>query len=353
MNRTDKDDTFLSLLSSQRSLLMQIQQENDVTQQATQQATPMHYPQQVSNIIPYVVSHYPPKFPGNPPSSIAGIPSHHHSNMSGFQLASNHPSDSHEHSFSNESLDEFSLEPTPFWMRRSSLASDSSNGFFGDLMPNRLIEKLSPINEQTHNSADEMTRIRASSPFDTGNHSSDSLQDMFKVPKPSHRRIRKREVSLKANRNQDFEPAARPSRIFDISNHSSDSLQDMLKEPKPRHRRIQKREVSSKVDRNHDSEPAARPRRKGTDKEEIQPTSYTDSKVQRFADALEKSAESQQEIHKWDRKMGLKRSHSKTMTMSMQSRKKLKYILKNLSAASKGSSLRMRMGSMSVAVNPT
>jgi hypothetical protein len=283
MNRTDNDDTFLSLLTSQRSLLMQIRQENDVTQQAT----PIHYPQQVSNRNPSVVSHYHPNFPGNPSTSIAGIPLRHHSNMRGFQPTSIHPSDSHEHSFSNELLDEFSLEPTPFWIRRSSLASDSSNGIFGDLMPNRIMEKLSPINEQTHESVDELTRIRASSPFDMGNHC--SLQDMVKEPKPRHRRIRKREISLKANRNQDLEPAARP-------------------------------------------------RRKGTDKEEIQPTSYTDIKVQRFADALEKSAVSQQEIHKWDRKMGLKRSHSKTMTMSMQSRKKLKYVLKNFSEASKGSS---------------
>lgn len=55
------------------------------------------------------------------------------------------------------------------------------------------------------------------------------------------------------------------------------------------------------------------------------------SDVQKFADALEKSANSQLDIHQWDRKMGLKRSHSKTMTQSMQSRKKLRGILCSIS----------------------
>jgi hypothetical protein len=47
-----------------------------------------------------------------------------------------------------------------------------------------------------------------------------------------------------------------------------------------------------------------------------------------FVVAMDKSVESQQDIHAWDRKMGLKRSHSKTMRLSMRSRKKLKAILK-------------------------
>jgi len=54
-----------------------------------------------------------------------------------------------------------------------------------------------------------------------------------------------------------------------------------------------------------------------------------DRKVKTLSEALEKTSKSQQEIQKWDRKMGLKRSHSKTMTMSMQSRKKLKKALHN------------------------
>lgn len=47
-----------------------------------------------------------------------------------------------------------------------------------------------------------------------------------------------------------------------------------------------------------------------------------------FVSAMENSRKSQQEIHAWDRKMGLKRSHSKTMRMTMRSRKKLKFMLK-------------------------
>ena len=42
-----------------------------------------------------------------------------------------------------------------------------------------------------------------------------------------------------------------------------------------------------------------------------------------LASAMEKSAKSQQDIHNWDKKMGLKKSHSKTMRLSSRSRKKL------------------------------
>jgi len=48
-----------------------------------------------------------------------------------------------------------------------------------------------------------------------------------------------------------------------------------------------------------------------------------------FALAMEKSAKSQQDIHKWDRMMGLKRSHSKTMRLSRKSRSELKKIFSN------------------------
>ncbi len=48
-----------------------------------------------------------------------------------------------------------------------------------------------------------------------------------------------------------------------------------------------------------------------------------------FIAAMEKSMKSQQDIHDWDRKMGLKRSHSKTMRLSMRSRKRLRKIVVN------------------------
>lgn len=45
-----------------------------------------------------------------------------------------------------------------------------------------------------------------------------------------------------------------------------------------------------------------------------------------FVIAMEKSIKSQQDIHDWDRMMGLKRSHSKTMRLSMRSRNKLRKV---------------------------
>jgi len=48
----------------------------------------------------------------------------------------------------------------------------------------------------------------------------------------------------------------------------------------------------------------------------------------KFVLAMDKSTKSQQDIHNWDRMMGLKRSHSKTMRLSMRSRKELRKILK-------------------------
>jgi hypothetical protein len=51
-------------------------------------------------------------------------------------------------------------------------------------------------------------------------------------------------------------------------------------------------------------------------------------KIERFASAMDQSSKSQQDIHDWDRKMGLKRSHSKTMRLSMRSRKKLRAVMK-------------------------
>jgi hypothetical protein len=46
-----------------------------------------------------------------------------------------------------------------------------------------------------------------------------------------------------------------------------------------------------------------------------------------FEGAMGKSQESQQQIHDWDRRMGLKRSHSKTMRMSSRTRKQLRQFL--------------------------
>ena len=50
--------------------------------------------------------------------------------------------------------------------------------------------------------------------------------------------------------------------------------------------------------------------------------------MEAFHNSMEMTQNSQQAIHDWDRKMGLKRSHSKTMRLSTRSRKKLKAIMK-------------------------
>jgi len=52
-------------------------------------------------------------------------------------------------------------------------------------------------------------------------------------------------------------------------------------------------------------------------------------RIESFQTAMDESQKSQQSIHDWDRKMGLKRSHSKTMRLSSRSRKKLRSMLKN------------------------
>lgn len=54
----------------------------------------------------------------------------------------------------------------------------------------------------------------------------------------------------------------------------------------------------------------------------------TRSTLVSLSSAMEKSLKSQQDIHDWDRKMGLKRSHSKTMLQTTRSRKKLRAIVK-------------------------
>ncbi len=50
--------------------------------------------------------------------------------------------------------------------------------------------------------------------------------------------------------------------------------------------------------------------------------------MEMFYDSMSMSQKSQLAIHDWDKKMGLKRSHSKTMRLSMRSRKKLKAMIK-------------------------
>lgn len=59
----------------------------------------------------------------------------------------------------------------------------------------------------------------------------------------------------------------------------------------------------------------------------IDPVKMKDT-MMAFHKSMEMSQSSQKAIHDWDRKMGLKRSHSKTMRLSSRSRQKLKAIMK-------------------------
>lgn len=59
----------------------------------------------------------------------------------------------------------------------------------------------------------------------------------------------------------------------------------------------------------------------------IDPVKFRET-MEAFHKSMEMSQNTQQAIHDWDRKMGLKRSHSKTMRLSTRSRKKLRSIMK-------------------------
>jgi hypothetical protein len=55
---------------------------------------------------------------------------------------------------------------------------------------------------------------------------------------------------------------------------------------------------------------------------------YFTHTMESLATSMAETFKSQQSIHDWDKKMGLKRSHSKTMRMSMRTRKKLRALIK-------------------------
>jgi hypothetical protein len=65
------------------------------------------------------------------------------------------------------------------------------------------------------------------------------------------------------------------------------------------------------------------------EKRKVIDPSHLKCSIEAFRAAMEQSQKSQLSIHDWDRKMGLKRSHSKTMRLSTRSRKKLNTVFKN------------------------
>jgi hypothetical protein len=57
------------------------------------------------------------------------------------------------------------------------------------------------------------------------------------------------------------------------------------------------------------------------------PPPFTLKRIDNFEDLLNKSIQTQKDIQAWDKKMGLKRSHSATMTKSTRTRKNLKKLM--------------------------
>jgi len=62
--------------------------------------------------------------------------------------------------------------------------------------------------------------------------------------------------------------------------------------------------------------------------------------IKDFSKSIQNSQKSQKNIQSWDKKMGLKRSHSATMTKTTQSRNQIKKFLESLSGCFEGSDLR-------------
>jgi hypothetical protein len=323
MDNFNNDDAFMSLLSSQRKLLMQIrtetntrqpqQQQQPATSALRQQQATMQNPSQVSPSIgptrpPITFLHDGSNqiLNRDPPASRMGSFTSLSYNNHDLYSSLNHFDDNDEvHDdepslLHDDSLGDFLIEPQPIHRIRRPSDQSSSDPYFHDLNPNR-IEKLSSINDQIMAHAfDELTRIRSGSPFNANDQSTDSsLHDLLPHDDESKstKKRRKRGSHEKTDPNQDLKLA--PREDF-ASKHVRDS---------------------------------ASPHHDTSDDEVQHPSSAikdVDGKVKRFADALDKSSKSQLEINKWDRKMGLKRSHSKTMTMSMQSRKKLRSLLQNI-----------------------
>jgi hypothetical protein len=68
-------------------------------------------------------------------------------------------------------------------------------------------------------------------------------------------------------------------------------------------------------------------------------------------EAMAETQKTQQSIHDWDRKMGLKRSHSKTMRLSQRSRKKLRQQIKKDITSINTKRRRSSLGSLSIEIS--
>ena len=75
-----------------------------------------------------------------------------------------------------------------------------------------------------------------------------------------------------------------------------------------------------------------KPSKPDPEPEEEEPPPFTVGQIDSFNKSMETSAKSQQDIQIWDKKMGLKRSHSATMTKTTRSRKDLRKVLERYRA---------------------
>ena len=111
-----------------------------------------------------------------------------------------------------------------------------------------------------------------------------------------------------------------------VQNNNSDlpSVPDMHSHTEASHleQLFQQQHQQQKIEQKIPSEPEPEPE---PEEEELPP--FSKENIDSFQTSMDKSAKSQKEIQLWDKKMGLKRSHSATMTKTTRSRKNLRRIL--------------------------
>jgi len=257
-----------------------------------------------------------------------------------------------------------SLEPTPIRMKRFSLGHASPDDLNGSLLINQQEATKGEGKKLTNNSAlptTTTTTRRTTAAYQNNAHDHHHHHSMHH----DHTRIQVSDGIFDLDKDshdddsrlsnlvpfQDFKPARGRQSFSKDKNKKGTPLLGTLGKNREASDSIQRKKIPSlppppgvtKDSLGGLTKTKKKQRKENTKQEEYQSqlssskniikNRKTNTEVQKLADALEKSAQSQQEIHQWDRKMGLKRSHSKTMTQSMQTRKKLRDILYNMSEA--------------------
>jgi hypothetical protein len=282
MNRIDNynyDDTFLSLLSSQRELLKQIRTEGiNYQQNLRDKLTTAHGSNQDQPSIserPQGIKHFCEDQKRSREDSFVPTDHHHQHDFSSFPTK--------EPLLTFDTLNELHCDPMtrrPPLQNVRYLDTEYNGGCFNDFTAN-CSQRRPSIQEHSLNCVDhELMRIQNCSPININAHSMEDTEGC-QIYDSDPKSLRKCDFLGKG----DLGPKIQPQNSLDYNYKGLLSFEK---------------------------------------RDEV------DKKAKSLANALEESYKSQQAIHKWDRKMGLKRSHSKTMSMSMQSRKKLKLILLEL-----------------------